>query len=103
MPHKGYTWSDEYKAEYLSKPKVQANMQEFLRKAREPKPESQRQKMREAKLGKKFDDEHKHNMSETQKFRHALFKKIASTNPDLSTTEVWAQVRNEMYDLSTNI
>jgi hypothetical protein len=102
MPHKGYTWTDEYKAEYLARPLVQAHMEDFLMKARMPKSDTQRQKMSEAKLGRKYTQEHKDNMSEAQKFRHALFRKVQADNPDLDSKEIWVIVRREMYDLPTN-
>ena len=95
MPVKGYTWSDEYYERFYASDAVQQHLSKFIALSKEKKPESTRIKMSLAKKDRKYSDQHKHNMSETQKFRHALKKEIENENPQLASGEVWAKVREQ--------
>jgi biopolymer transport protein ExbB/TolQ len=95
MPHKGYTWSDEYRERFYSSDAVKQHMAKFIALASQNKPNSQRIKMAQAKVGRKYTEQHKTNMSEAQKFRQALKKDIEATHPDLASDEVWALVRQQ--------
>lgn len=95
MPSKGYTWSDEYRTQYYSSDAVQSHLANFIALASQIKPENQRKKMAAAKVGRKYSDQHKHNMSEAQKFRQARKKEIIESNPNLASDQVWAMVREQ--------
>jgi biopolymer transport protein ExbB/TolQ len=93
MPTKGYTWNDEYRKKFYESDKVKDHLEKFIEQASKPKTEQQKAKMSAAKLGRKFSDEHKQNMSEAQKFRNALRKEILEQEPQLAKSEVWIKVR----------
>jgi hypothetical protein len=95
MPIKGYTWTDEYRERFYSSDAVKDHMAKFVALASQNKPESQRIKMSQAKVGRKYTEQHKTNMSEAQKFRQALKKEITETNPGLPSEQVWAMVREQ--------
>lgn len=96
MPIKGFVWSDEQKEKYFSSEKVQAHQENFQQMSRGPKPEAQREKMSLAKKGRKYSEEHRAHMAETQRFRHALKKEIQIKYPRLTPDKVWEMVREEM-------
>lgn len=98
MAIKGVTWNEEFRKEYFSKEKVQANLKNFIEMAKQPKSAETKQKMSIAKSGRKYTEEHKHNMAEAQRFRHALHKDIAIQQPELTKSEVWAKVSEKLYD-----
>ena len=95
MPLKGYTWPEEYYKKFYESEKVQAHLEKFVTLASQNKPNSQRIKMAQAKVGRKYTEQHKTNMSEAQKFRQALKKDIVAANPDLPSEQVWAMVREQ--------
>lgn len=96
MSRIGYTWNDEFREEYFKSEKVQQNLERFVEMVRCPKPEAQRAKMSQAKKGRKYSDEHRAHMSETQRFRQALKKEIQTLHPDLPAEAVWKRVKEEM-------
>jgi hypothetical protein len=93
MPAKGYTWTDEYRERFYASDAVQEHLTKFIALAKEKKPESTRIKMSLAKKDRKYSAQHKHNQSEAQKFRHALKRELQTSNPELSSDEIWAVVR----------
>lgn len=94
----GYTWNDEYRKQFFDSPKVQAHLADFVAQASLPKTPEQREKMRQAKLGKPKTPQHKANMSEAHKFRQSLKKEIVAKNPELPVSEVWDLVRMAMSE-----
>jgi hypothetical protein len=98
MKRIGYTWNDEYRKQFFASPKVQAHLSEFVAQASLPKSPQTREKMSQAKLGRKYSDQHKANMAETQKFRHALKREVLEKNPELPIDKVWDLVRMEMMN-----
>ena len=93
MAIKGVSWNDEYRKKFYSSEKVQGHLESFIEQAKQPKTDEQKAKMSVAKLGRKYSDEHKHNMSEAQKFRQALRKDIEASQPDLPPELIWSEVR----------
>ncbi len=98
MSRLGYTWNDEYRKQFFDSPKVQAHLADFIAQASLPKPPEQREKMRQAKLGKPKTPQHKANMSEAHKFRCSLKKEIVAKNPELPIEKVWDLVRMAMSE-----
>ena len=96
MPIKGYTWDEEYRKKFYSSEKVKAHLEDFIEQAKQPKSPQQKEKMKIAKTGRKYSQQHKDNMAEAQKFRQALSKEIETNQPQLSRNEVWDLVREEM-------
>ena len=95
MPVKGYTWTDEYRESFYNSDAVKQHMVKFIALASQKKPDSQRFKMAAAKSGLKYTEQHKANMSATQKFRQACKKEIETLHPDLASEQVWAMVREQ--------
>lgn len=90
---RGFTWNEEYRKNYYDSEIVQEHLKKFIEMASQPKSIEQRKKMSDAARGKPKAEDHRKNMSEAQKFRQALKKQIESTEPMLSTEEVWARVK----------
>ena len=95
MAIKGVSWNDEYRKKFYSSEKVQAHLETFIEQAKQPKTVEQREKMSIAKRGRTYSEQHKHNMSEAQKFRQALRKEIEANDPQLPREQVWIKVREE--------
>lgn len=93
MAIKGVSWNEEYRKKFYASEKVQSHLKDFVAQASQPKSDEQKQKMSIAKRGRKYTEEHRHNMSEAQKFRQALRKEIESTHPELMPEQVWEEVR----------
>lgn len=100
MSIKDEIWNEEYRKKYYSSDKVKAHLDRFVEQASKPKTESQKIKMSIAKTGRKYSDQHKQNMSETQKFRQNLRREIEASQPDLPSNLVWSEVKNRMYSES---
>lgn len=98
MPVKGYTWNEEYRAKFYASQRVQEHMEKFVEQARQPKGAEQREKMRLAKLDRKYSDQHKANMAAAQRFRQALKRDIQAKNPTMPAEQVWQLVREHAND-----
>jgi hypothetical protein len=97
MKRDGYTWTDEYRAHFYSSERVQAHLEKFVAQASRPKSETQRQKMSLAKTGRKYSEEHKHNMSEAQKFRLSLKKQFQELHPEATQDQIRELVRARIH------
>jgi hypothetical protein len=95
MSRKGYTWDEKYKEEFYKSEKVQAHLKVFIEQASKPKTKEHKEKLSEAKVGRKYSDEHKSRMAESQKFRQAVKREILATNPTITPEELWQQVKIE--------
>lgn len=98
MPKKGYTWTDEYRANYYSSESVQAHLDSFRALVRQPKPEGQREKISAALTGRAKTAEQRIRMSATHRRRCALRKQLREENPTWTDQELWARVRSIMKD-----
>ena len=99
MPSKGYIWDEEYRDKYYASPKVQDHLKVFLIAVSRPKSKETKDKMSEAKKDKVFTQEHKDNLAATQRLRHQLRKSIAQAEPNLTSAEQWAKVKEMLKEM----
>lgn len=93
MPLKGSTWDDEYHEKYYASPKVKFHLEVFVEVAKKPKSKATKDKMSAAHKDKKFTQEHKDNLAQSQRDRHKIRRKMAELHPTLTKQEHWALVK----------
>lgn len=93
---KGVPWSAERVARFYDSGKYEEYRDRMIAIGK-VKTDEQKQKMREAKLGKPKSADHAAAMSNTHKQRWAWFAEVSKEYPDLDKTAVWAIVRQRYY------
>lgn len=93
MSKPGVPWTDEEREIYLNSEKYVKNIELFKARSRLPKTKDHRDNIAAANKGVLKSDEHKSNMSQTQKRRQELKKQILQSNPLLPLPEVWEKVK----------
>lgn len=89
-------WSPERLAHYYESGQYDASRDRMIAIGK-VKTDEQKQKMREAKLGKPKTADHAAAMSNTHKQRWAWFAEVSEEYPELDKSAVWVIVRQRYY------